>query len=259
MNSFATVQATRGENLTLQIETLDYDVVKSLLELTWYHNNRVILPRNDSRVSLSSDNRTLTVTNFTSSYAGAYKVQFNQLFAHPYDEECKNEVLSLMRNSYVFKPSIFCVNVKKNDCFDSEIAENPVTITVQNLDSNIQGNFPQNLSLKAIGIATNSKVLEHSSFVWYRSGYQLQPSNLSPLQQHYNNLSFTQELHLFNISYEHTGTYEVLVQVEWSNYIHESGCRLHSNRFVAPFFRQAGLIVAKGYSDVHYYKGIVLL
>ena len=258
MSSFATVQATRGENLTLQVETLDDDVVKLLLGLTWYHNNSVIPPGNDARVSLSNDNKKLTITNFTSFHAGIYKVQFNQLFVHPYIEECKNEVLLLMRNNYVFKPSIFCVNVKDHGCFDSEIVENPVTITVQNLDSNFQGNFPQNLSLKAVGIAINSKVLEHLTFHWYRSGYRLQSPNLSPLQRHYNNLSFTQQLYLFNTSYEDTGTYEVLVQVQWHSYIQESGCQRYRNSLVVPFFGRAGLmpIVTKGYSDVHYYEGI---
>ena len=256
MHSFAKVLATQGQNLTLQVETSNHDIVKLLLELTWYHNNTVIVPEHNAGVSLSSDNKTLNITNFTSTYAGIYKAQFNQLFVHPYDEDCKNKYLSVTRNHLVLKPAVICVNINENDCSDSEMAQNKVTASVQNLDSNIQGTFPQNLSLKAMVVVSSRKELEHSTFYWYRSGSRIPPSSsLSPPQTYNSNLSLTQELHLSNITYEHTGKYEVLLLIDWSTYFRDSGCQSYYNRFVVPYLNRRRSVLAKAYTDVYYYNG----
>ena len=242
---------TPGQNLTRQVETLDHDIVKSLLELTWYHNNSPIDPRHDTRVSLSNDNKTLMIANFTSDYSGVYKVQYNQLFVHPYNEDCKNEFLAIMRNHPLLKPVLFCVNIEEGDCFDSEVAQNRVSISVQNLSS--QENFPQNLSLRATGMVSNSKLLKHSSISWYRNGAQIQASKFA-LNKYYNNLSVSQELQLVDIGYEHTGRYEVLLVLNWQSYFYESGCRSYYDRFVSLYLPNPSAIATE-YSNINYHQG----
>ena len=249
MSSFGRIDTTRGQNFTLQVDTISHGVVKSLLELTWYHNDSLLIPGQDSRVRLSTDNKTLMVTNFTSTYAGVYKVQFDQLFVHPYNEECKNELLSLMREHHLLKPVVFCVNIK--DCSDNEVAQNQVTVSVQNSKS--QEMFPQNLSFSALGIVSNSKVLKHLLFAWYRSGYQITPS-LSSRQKHYNNLSFSEEFNLLNTTYEHAGRYEVLLQLDSSSYFQEYGCQSYYDRFIA-LYLPSRITIAKDYTDIYYYRG----
>ena len=247
MSSLSRIDVNQGQNITLQVDTVDQNVVKSLLELTWYHNDTLLMPGQDARVSLRDDNKTLVVTNFTSTYAGVYKVQFNQLFVHPYNEECKNELLSLMRSHHTLKPAIFCVNMK--DCSESEEAQNRVTISVQN--SNIQGMLPQNLSFKAEGIVSNSRILKHASFVWYRSGSPINPSISS--QKHYNNLSFSEEFSLVNTSFEHTGRYEVHLQLG-ASYFQESGCQSYYDRFVALYIGSL-ITIASDHTDIYYSRG----
>ena len=245
----SSIDTTQGQNFTLQVDTLNHVVVKLLLELTWYHNDSLLIPAQDSRVSLSSDNKTLMVTNFTSTYAGIYTTQFNQLFIHPYNEECKNEFLSLMRNHHILKPVVFCVNIK--DCSDGEVAQNQVTLSVQN--SNSQEMFPQNFSFKAVGIISNSKVLKHSLFAWYRSGSQIRPP-LSSRQKHYNNLSFSEEFNLLNTTYEHAGRYEVLLLLDLGSYFQEFGCQSYYDRFIA-LYLPSQITIAKDYTDIYYYRG----
>ena len=247
MSSLSRTDTTQGQNITLQVDTVDQNVAKSLLELTWYHNDTLLMPGQDARISLRDNNKTLMVTNFTSTYAGVYKAQFNQLFVHPYKEECKNELLSLLRSHHTLKPAVFCVNIK--DCSESEEAQNRVTISVQN--SNIRGMLPQNLSFKAEGIVSNSRILKHALFIWYRSGSRISPS-ISSRQRHYNNLSFSEEFTLVNTSYEHTGRYEVRLQLG-ASYFRESGCQSYYDRFVVPYVRS--LVIASDHTDIYYSRG----
>jgi hypothetical protein len=207
------------------------------------------MPGQDPRLSLSDDNKTLMVTNFISTYAGVYKAQFNQLFVHPHNEECKNEFLSLMRSHHILKPAVLCVNIK--DCSESEETQNRVTISVQN--SNTQGMLLQNLSFKAVGIVSNSKILKHALFAWYRSGSRISPSILSR-QKHYNNLSFSEEFNLLDTSYEHTGRYEVRMQLVGASYFQESGCQSYYDRFVALYLTSV-ITIASDYTDIYYSRG----
>ena len=242
---------TPGQNFTLQVETLDHDIVKSLLELTWYHNNSPIDPRHDMRVSLSNENKTLTIANFTSDYSGVYMVQYNQLFVHPYNEDCKNEFFAIMRNHPLLKPVLFCVNIEEGDCFDSKVAQNRISISIQNLSS--QENFPQNLSLRATGIVSNRKLLKHSSISWYRNGAQIQASQFA-LDKYYNNLSVSQELQLLNISYEGTGRYRVLLLLNLQTYFYESGYRSYYDRLVSLYLPNPTAIATE-YANIYYHRG----
>ena len=69
--------------------------------LTWYHNDNKLTP--GGRITLSSDNTTLTVIN------GVYEARFDGLLIHPYSRFCEKAVLDLLRHYPVFKPAIFYV------------------------------------------------------------------------------------------------------------------------------------------------------
>ena len=206
------------ETITLQIHnTSNHDVVNQLMELTWYHNESKIIPSNDPRLSLSSNNMTLTITNFTSSLSGVYKAQFDQLSVPSSDENnlCEAEVLSLTRNYPILKPVIFCVNV--DNCSDSNIETQIRKITIRSLDPATQGTLT-NITLEADATVLSHKELQHSSIYWNRNGISI--SGTSSLQRHYNTLSLSQRFQQLSASYELSGRYEVQLRINMNTYLH---------------------------------------
>ena len=247
----AQIQVHQEQDISLQVETLDIDIAKYLLELTWYHNGSVIVPDHDARVTLSNNNKTLTITNFTQADTGMYKAQFNQLFVHSYNENCKEKLLSLLRNHPILMPAVFCVNMESG-CSDTKSGAELQRISVWAVDLSLQGTF-HSLTLEADGIFKSSKELRHSIFQWYRSGSRV-TSSLSTLQRRYSNLSLSQRLQQFNASYEHSGRHEVLLIMDMSTYLRDSTCQPYYDRFVSPYLGRY-VTLAKGYTDVGYHKG----
>ena len=112
------VQFTPLHNITLQVEittnasiydyTLYYrDVnIRYLFRaLTWYHNGNKLT--SNERITLSSDNTTLTVANSTVEDSGVYEVRFDGLLIHPYSRTCEEAVLNLLRHYPVFETAVF--------------------------------------------------------------------------------------------------------------------------------------------------------
>ena len=200
----------------------------------------------------SNDNKTLIIS---ATYSGVYKAQFDQLFVHPFDEGCKDEVLSLTRHYPVLKPVIFCVNVD-GDCIASN-TETPVRkISIRSVNYVVQGTF-DNLTLVADATVLSRKELEHSSIYWYRNGIRITSTSLlSTLQRQNNTLSLSQQFQQFNVAYEHFGTYEVQMQINMNTYLRGGGsaCQQYYNQFVLHYFGST-VILAKDYIDVQYYKG----
>ena len=179
-----------------------------------------------------------------------YKVQFDQLFVHPFDENCQEEVLSLLRHLPVLRPVVFCVNT---DGICYEEADIQVrSISIENLDSALNGTL-NNITLKANGILLSSKELKHSSILWYRNGRRVY-SSLS-LQKHYNNFSLSQEFQISNIIYEQSGRYEVLLRIYMYGYLRDHTCWPYYNTFVSTYL-SSYVTIARGYVDVGFYKGI---
>ena len=254
-NSSISIQALQEQRVTLQVNISDHSVVNQLLELTWYHNGSKLVPRNDPRLLLSSNNMTLTITNFTSSYSGLYKAQFDQLLVSPFDENCKNEVLYLMRHHPILKPAVFCINME-SDCSDIADETWAWKISIRSVNSTLQETF-DSLTLVADAKVLSYKELEHSSIYWYRNGIFIYHST-SSLQKNYNTLSLSQTFQQFNTAYEHSGRYEVLLKVNTYTYLQagnsRSPCQLYYNRFVSPYSR-SGVTLAKGFIDIGYHKG----
>ena len=245
----------RNVTLSLQVNTTDHDIADLLLGLTWYHNGSKIVAGDDPSLMMNGNNMILTISNYSSSYSGKYKAQFDHLFVYPYDENCKDEVLSLVRRYPVLKPVVFCVNMD-NDCSDSDIETQVRKISVRSVDSNLRGTF-NNLTLEASATVLSRKELEHSSIYWYRNGIHItNTSLLSTLQRHYNTLSLSQRFQQFNLAYEHSGTYEVQLRINMYTYLQagDSSCLQYYNNFVSSYFGST-VILAKGYINADYYKG----
>ena len=243
------------KSVTLQVNISNHNVVDLLLGLSWYHNGSKIVSGDDPSLTLSNGNKTLTISTLNSDYSGIFKAQFDQLFVHPFDEACNDEVLSLMRHYPVLKPAIFYVNID-GDCSYSSIETQVRKISIRSIDSALQGTF-DNLTLEAGATVLSSKELEYSSIYWYRNGRRIYGT--SSLQRHYNTLSLSQRFYQLNIAYEHSGRYEVQLRINMNAYLQalvgDATCLPYYNRFVSNYFSSTPVILAKGFIDIDYYKG----
>lgn len=242
--------------ISLQVKTTPISTLDGLFSLTWYINDVMIQPNCDDRFTLSNGNKTLAISNFTSSYAGIYKAQFDQLIVHPFDDNCRDEVLSLMRHLPILRPAVFCVNMDGN-CSDVELKFQKREISVQAISHpDLQGTL-SSVILVATGKLLTGKELTYSSIQWYRSGSRITLSNsLSTLQRQCNNLTLSQRFQQINATYEHSGRYEVLLKMGMRSYLQAGNpnCQPYYSRFVSYISSQVTL--AKGFVDVGYYKGI---
>ena len=118
-NGRSRVQPVLYQNITLKVGTTDVYVQyysntyhnASLRyffrALTWYHNGNKLTP--GGRITLNSDNTTLTVINSTVTDSGVYVARFDGLLIHPYSRSCEEAVLDLLRHYPVLKPAVFYV------------------------------------------------------------------------------------------------------------------------------------------------------
>ena len=119
IDSTSRVQHTPPQNITLKVGITDVYVQYYLntyhnvslhyffRALTWYHNGNKLTP--GGRITLSSDNTTLTVINSTAADSGVYVARFDGLLIHPYSRSCEEAVLDLLRHYPVLKPAVFYV------------------------------------------------------------------------------------------------------------------------------------------------------
>ena len=99
-----------NETLKLQVNITQRSFADRFLwELTWYHNGLIINGSNDPRVSLSSDNTTLTISSTKETDAGVCEVKYAGLRVYPYDRTCEYETLSLVGHYPLLSPAIFYV------------------------------------------------------------------------------------------------------------------------------------------------------
>ena len=99
-----------NEMLRLQVNITQRSFAdRYLRKLTWYHNGSIINSLNDQRVSLSSDNTTLTISSATETDSGIYEAKYAGLHAYPHDKTCEYETLSLVGHYALLSPAIFYV------------------------------------------------------------------------------------------------------------------------------------------------------
>ena len=245
-------QVHEHDTIQLRVQPLSINIVPFLLKLTWYHNESIIVPSVEPRYTLSNKNKTLTITNFMSTDAGVYKAQFNGLFVHPFNEDCEENVLSLLRHLPVLKPAVFCVNMGRR-CSEENMGIEVRTVSVEFVDPKLEGTL-NSIKLRAVGRVLNRKELHHSFIQWYRNGYAVSTSYLSTMQKHDNNFSLSQELEIPNAAFEDSGRYEALMQISMSNFLHDPTCQPYYSRFVSSYLTST-IALARGYVDISYYKG----
>ena len=251
MSNFARIQLHQQETINFHITITNAEVARYLLLLTWYHNGSVIIP--DERIALSDQKKALTIANFSTSDIGVYKVQFNELFVHPHNGYCKEQLLSFLRNHPMLKPVVFCVNMG-NDCPKDEISSGSRRISLRSVDTSFE---MFSISLEAVGFLHSSKELQHSFFRWYRNGVYLTSS--SPLQRLYQSLKLVQGLKESNATYDHSGRYEVQLNINVSAYL-GIDCQpyymnINQGYGQYPFPTRDIIVIAREFIDIGYYKG----
>ena len=247
--------------MRLQVETPNItDITRLLSELTWYHNGTVMLPISDEneRITFRDDKKTLTISNFSSTDAGVYKVQFNKIDVQPYNQTCNDEVISLLRGYPILAPAVFCVNV--NPC----TSEDPTTLQIQRVSvRRLNFNLRDGLTLVADGLAKSTEELQYLSLEWYRNGKIIYFSNYfyqqTPLQQQYPIISQELQATSSEVDYEYTGRYEVALTIKPYVYDPGSNCLAYYGQILAPYpsrYRYKPKVpLSWGYIDVSYHKG----
>ena len=131
------ITVNQQEMIKLSVAPIEINVTKYLLGLTWYHNGSVVVP--NDRILLSADNKSLSIATFSSADNGVYQVQYNQLFIYPHNEQCQNDLLSLFRHHPIFRPVIFCVNMKNGCPGSDDVQLRFQEVSVHSVDPDFQG------------------------------------------------------------------------------------------------------------------------
>jgi hypothetical protein len=215
-------------------------------------------PSEDKRIAFSADKKTLIIANISSADAGVYKVQFNRIDVHPYNQTCNDELISLLRGYPILAPVVYCVNVYP--C----TSEDPTTLQVQRVNVHrLNFNLSDGLVLLADGIAYSAEELEHLSFRLYRNGRYVHIPQYyydSIIQRHYPMISQKLQVTRSEVVYEETGRYEVaLITI----HDHEYNCQAYYDQLLTPYCRTCSRYSAEkkydvplswAYIDVSYYK-----
>ena len=213
--------------MRLQVETPNITNISRLLsKLTWYHNGTVMLSNphpDDQRIMFSDDKKTLTISNFSSTDAGVYKVQFNKIDVQPYNQTCNDELISLLRGYPILAPAVICVNVNPCTSEDSTTTQ----VNINRLNFNLSDGF----ILIADGMASNAEEIEHLSLNWYRNGRYIYKRY--SVRKQYPMISHELQFTKSELPYVVTGRYEVALTI----YVNDpdSKCQAYFGQFLAPY------------------------
>ena len=238
------VHTRQQQSASLRVDLLKSIASGVLSELTWYHNGSVITPALDKRITLGNDNKTLIITNFSYVDSGIYKVQFNRLNIKLYNQNCNDKLIRTLRNSPVFSPVVYCVNVEH--CDDNSDLMDQQSVSVKQIRNLYQS--PDSISLQTKGTVLSYEQFEHSTLQWYRNGKYVWPT--STLQKHYPSLS--QQFQRNDTIYDDYGRYEVLLTIDLSTFLEDSTCQSYYSQLV-PQYLPREIEVSKGFADMSYY------
>ena len=110
------LMATTGSDITLRVSVTETDRNTYLRELTWYHNGVKINPTSNTRLNLTSDNTSLTISSVTDSDSGQYSVQYDGLRLYPYDSGCERQALDLFRHYPLLAPAVLYLSTDGENC-----------------------------------------------------------------------------------------------------------------------------------------------
>ena len=108
------LMATTGSDITLRVSVTETDRNTYLRELTWYHNGVKINPTSNTRLNLTSDNTSLSISSVTDSDSGQYSVQYDGLRIYPYDSSCERQALDLFRHYPLLAPAVLYLSTNGN-------------------------------------------------------------------------------------------------------------------------------------------------
>ena len=249
--------------------------------LTWYHNGNKLTP--GGRITLSSDNTTLTVINSTVADSGVYEARFDGLLIHPYSRFCEEAVLDLLRHYPVLKPAVFHVGTAgisageqndrtigivqnrasfiSNGCFNILALTGPsdsgTKISFQGNQAVVLFTALQSLVLSITG-KTHPGIDDTVITTWYRNGGSLPlGSRLGSLKRPHLNIS--QSLTLENSSILDEGTYDALLTVDpRTHFISHLGCHNNYYTFVDRTVRADDTILAQATLQLKYYGKLLV-
>ena len=110
--------ATSGSDITLRVSVTETDRNTYLRELTWYHNGVKINPTSNTRLNLTSDNTSLSISSVTDSDSGQYSVQYDGLRIYPYDSGCERQALDLFRHYPLLAPAVLYLSTNGENCYN---------------------------------------------------------------------------------------------------------------------------------------------
>ena len=290
------MQPTPSQNITLKVGTTDVYVQYYLntyhnvsiryffRALTWYHNgNKLTL---GGRITLNSDNTTLTVINSTVADSGVYEARFDGLLIHPYSRICERAVLDLLRHYPVLKPAVFyvgssstgeyrvveyCAKIKQDrwlECcmnlyyfiFVGAVASDTIGTQISFQGNQVVVPFTamQNLVLNITG-RTNRELDDTIVSTWYRNGGSLPlGSRLGPLKR--PRLIISQSLTLENSSILDEGIYDALLTTDpRTHFVSHLGCHNNYYTFVASTVGADDTVLTQAQLQLKYYGKLYFL
>ena len=252
--------------------------------LTWYHNGNKLTP--GSRITLNSDNTTLTMINSTAADSGVYVVRFDGLLIHPYSRICERAVLDLLRHYPVLKPAVFyvgttstgeyrvvkyCAKIKQDrwlECcmnlyyfiFVCAVASDTIGTQISFQGNQVVVPFTamQNLVLNITG-RTSRELDDTIVSTWYCNGGSLPlGSRLGPLNRPH--LIISQSLTLENSSILDEGTYDALLTIDpHTHIISHLGCHNNYYTFVDHTVGADDTVLAQAQLQLKYYGKLYFL
>ena len=196
------LMAAIGSDITLRVSVTGTDKNNYLRELTWYHNGVKINPTSNTRLNLTSDNTSLSISNVTDSDSGQYSVQYDGLTIYPYDSGCERQALELFRHYPLLAPAVLYLSTKG----ENKTAESQSPLL------NCQQLFNENSTSVQLSIEIDPSIavdiFQHVSIHWFHNGV-LQQSNPASLIS----LSQSAKLTLDNPSLFDAGVYETQLRL----------------------------------------------
>ena len=191
--------ATTGSDITLRVRVsvTETDRNTYLQELTWYHNGVKINPTSNTRLNLTSDNTSLSISSVTDSDSGQYSVQYDGLRLYPYDSGCERQTLDLFRHYPLLAQAVLYLSTH---------GENKTSSFIESQSPYKQLFNGTTTSIELIEIIDQCTALEVSNH-WFRNGALLPPSVETSVHSH------QAQLHFYNPSLLDTGVYETQLRI----------------------------------------------
>ena len=98
---------TPTESVTLKVDVTSTDIRYNFRALTWFHNGMEVI--RSERIIITDFNKTLTIFNSTEDDSGVYEVKFTGLLIRPYNKNCEQDILALLRHYPIGIPAHFHV------------------------------------------------------------------------------------------------------------------------------------------------------